>query len=54
MTVDLAAAFGLGPRELVAFTGGGGKTSLLLNLGRQLTGRGDRVLITTTTKLGLD
>ena len=54
MTVDLAATFGLGPRELVAFTGGGGKTSLLLNLGRQLTGRGDRVIITTTTKLGLD
>ena len=54
MTFDLIDAFGLGPRELVAFTGGGGKTSLLLELSRQLAGRGDRVLMTTTTKLGLD
>ena len=54
MTVDLIDAFALGPRELVAFTGGGGKTSLLLELSRQLAARGDRVLITTTTKLGLD
>ena len=54
MTFDLIDAFGLGPRDLVAFTGGGGKTSLLLELSRQLAGRGERVLITTTTKLGLD
>ncbi len=54
MTLDLIDAFGIGPRELVALTGGGGKTSLLLELSRQLAGRGDRVLITTTTKLGLD
>ena len=54
MALDLVDAFGLGPRELVAFTGGGGKTSLLLELSRQLAGRGDRVLVTTTTKLGLD
>jgi len=54
MTFDLIDAFGLGPRELVAFTGGGGKTSLLLELSRQLAGRGDRVLLTTTTKLGRD
>ena len=54
MTLDLIDAFGIGPRELVAFSGGGGKTSLLLELSRQLAGRGDRVLITTTTKLGLD
>lgn len=54
MTSDLIDAFGLGPRELVAFTGGGGKTSLLLELSSQLGGRGDRVLMTTTTKMGLD
>jgi probable selenium-dependent hydroxylase accessory protein YqeC len=54
MTLDLVDAFGLGSRELVAFIGGGGKTSLLLELSRQLAAQGDRVLITTTTKLGLD
>jgi molybdenum cofactor cytidylyltransferase len=54
MTLDLIDAIGIGERELVAFTGGGGKTSLLLELSRQLSRRGDRVLITTTTKLGLD
>lgn len=54
MTFDLIEAFGIGMRELVAFTGGGGKTSLLLELSRQLVARGDRVLMTTTTKLGLD
>jgi probable selenium-dependent hydroxylase accessory protein YqeC len=44
----------MGRRELVAFTGGGGKTALLLELGRQLAERGERALITTTTRLGLD
>ena len=54
MMLDLAAAFDLGPRELVAFTGGGGKTTLMMALSEQLAGRGDRVITTTTTKLGLD
>ncbi len=54
MTVDLIEVLGVGARELVAFTGGGGKTTLLLGLGRQLAQRGERVLVTTTTKLGLD
>lgn len=52
--MNLIEELGLGPRELVAFTGGGGKTTLLLELGRQLADRGERTLITTTTKLGLD
>jgi molybdenum cofactor cytidylyltransferase len=52
--MNLIEQLGLGGRELVAFTGGGGKTTLLLELSRQLAARGARVLVTTTTKLGLD
>ncbi len=54
MTLDLIELLGLGPRELVAFIGGGGKTTLLLELSHQLAERGERVVVTTTTKLGLD
>ena len=46
---DLAAALGLGAHELVSLVGGGGKTTALFALGRQL--RGTRIL-TTTTKMG--
>jgi molybdenum cofactor cytidylyltransferase len=55
----LPTAFNLRPRdELVAFVGGGGKTSLLFALGEALAGR--RILTTTTrifaaqTKLAAD
>ncbi len=48
---ELAAAAGLGAREHVAIVGGGGKTTLLHALGRQL--RGD-VVLTSTTKMGAD
>ncbi|MEM7093209.1 MAG: selenium cofactor biosynthesis protein YqeC [Actinomycetota bacterium] len=49
-TVDeLASALECGDRELVSIVGGGGKTTTLFALGRQLGGR--RVL-TTTTKMG--
>lgn len=41
-----------GGRELVAFVGGGGKTTLLVALGRALLARGRSVLLTTTTKVG--
>lgn len=54
MTAGLIDLLGVGNRELVSFTGGGGKTTLLLGLGRELAGHGDQVVITTTTKLGLD
>ncbi len=47
----LAAAVGLGGREHVAIVGGGGKTTLVHALGRQL--RGD-VVLTCTTKMGAD
>jgi len=54
MKPDLAVELGLGPRELVAFTGGGGKSTLLLSLSRQLEAGGHRLIFTTTTKMGLD
>lgn len=41
----------LGPRELVAFVGAGGKTTLMLDLAEQLAGRGQVVVVTTTTKM---
>lgn len=36
----------------VAFVGGGGKTSTIYNLARGLIERGDRVVVTTTTRMG--
>lgn len=47
----LADALEPGAHELVALVGGGGKTTSLLALGRQLSGR---VLLTTTTRMGAD
>jgi molybdenum cofactor cytidylyltransferase len=48
----LADALDLGERELVAFVGAGGKTTLLRALGFALVRRGRRVLLTTTTRVG--
>ena len=47
----MAAALRLGERSLVALVGGGGKTTLLFALGRQLPAR---TLLTTTTRMGRD
>lgn len=52
MSHRLADALALGERELVAITGAGGKSTLLLALARQLAEEGKRVLVTTTTKMG--
>lgn len=51
--MKLAEALGLGEdRETVAFVGGGGKTTALFRLARELAyGRCRRVLVTTTTKM---
>ena len=46
-----AEALGLGRRSLVALVGGGGKTTLLFALGRQLPAP---TLLTTTTRMGCD
>ena len=45
---------GLSERELVSFVGAGGKTTLMLGLGTDLTAAGRRVVITTTTKMAAE
>jgi probable selenium-dependent hydroxylase accessory protein YqeC len=47
----LAGAFGLGPNEVVALVGAGGKTTALRLLGAELTAGGNRVITTTTTAM---
>lgn len=47
----LADQLGLGDRELVSLVGGGGKTTLLFELGEELVADGRRVVLTTTTKM---
>ncbi len=54
MSGALAARLGLGARELVAFVGAGGKSTLLFALGEELAAQGRRVVLTTTTKLGTE
>ena len=49
-----AERLGLGERELVAFVGAGGKSTLMLGLGRELSNAGHRVVITTTTRMSID
>ncbi len=46
------AALGLESREHLVIVGGGGKTTLLLTLTRELNRDGSRVVATTTTKVG--
>lgn len=52
--VSLVEALGLGERELVAFVGGGGKSTLMMGLAAEVAATGGRVLVTTTTKMGRD
>lgn len=47
----LTAALNLGSREHLALVGGGGKTTLLRALARELAQKGARVVATTTTKV---
>ncbi|MGM0663152.1 MAG: selenium cofactor biosynthesis protein YqeC [Thermodesulfobacteriota bacterium] len=49
--VEPGAALGLENREHLVIVGGGGKTSLLLSLTRELNRAGYRVTATTTTKV---
>ena len=50
----LSERIGLGVREVVSLVGAGGKTTTLLRLGSELVGIGHRVVMTTTTKMGVD
>ena len=51
---SLSDMLGLGRNELVAFVGAGGKTTLMLGLGTELAARHRPVVITTTTRMGVD
>lgn len=48
----LIEALGLEHARLVALCGAGGKTSLMFALAREMAATGERVLVTTTTKIG--
>ena len=52
--MSLRKQLGLGERELVAIVGAGGKSTLLLGLGGELSSAGRSVVMTTTTKMGAD
>ncbi len=47
----LAHALGVGIRDSVALVGGGGKTSAMFRLAREVVDRGGRAITTTTTKI---
>ncbi len=52
MTLPLHGRLGLGPHELVALVGAGGKSTILATLARELSVL--RVIVTTTTKMAPD
>lgn len=47
----LISVLGLQPREMVGLTGGGGKTSTMFRLGEELSEAGNKVILTTSTKI---
>ncbi len=51
MTLILNKALELGDREIISLAGGGGKTTLMFALGRELSADKKGVLLTTTTKI---
>ncbi len=51
MELSLVEALGLGQTDVVAFVGAGGKTSAMYRLARELSARGERVVVCTTTKI---
>ncbi|HEY2594913.1 MAG TPA: selenium cofactor biosynthesis protein YqeC [Chloroflexota bacterium] len=51
MSTPLVEALGVGEREVVVLVGGGGKTTTLFRLGRELLGTGAGVVVTTTTHI---
>ncbi len=48
---SFAEIVGIGPTGVISIVGGGGKTSLMFHLARQMAYAGKRVLTTTTTKI---
>jgi probable selenium-dependent hydroxylase accessory protein YqeC len=49
--MKLAEAFSLREREVISLVGGGGKTTLMYALGRELSSDGRGAILTTTTKI---
>lgn len=49
--MTLAEALAVGPGEVVAFIGAGGKTTAMYRVAENLAARGLKVLVTTTTKI---
>lgn len=54
MIPGLTTLLGARRGDLVAFVGAGGKTRLMLGLGRELSDAGLPVLMTTTTRMGVE
>lgn len=54
MSSPLRERLHLGAHELIAFVGGGGKSTLMLSLGRELADVGTAVVVTTTTRMAAD
>lgn len=52
--MTLLASLGLGPARVIAICGAGGKSSLMFALAGELADAGERVLMTTTTRMALD
>jgi probable selenium-dependent hydroxylase accessory protein YqeC len=48
---NLAQLFKLDNERIIAFTGSGGKTTLMFQMAQELAGQGKRVVTTTTTKI---
>ncbi len=51
--MQLSDAFRVRSKEIVAFVGAGGKTTAMFRLADERVARGERVVITTTTRLGV-
>ena len=49
--MQIHAALGVEPREVVSLIGAGGKTTTLYRLARELRDDGKKILVTTTTKI---
>jgi probable selenium-dependent hydroxylase accessory protein YqeC len=52
--LTLLASLGLGPARVIAICGAGGKSSLMFALAGEFADAGERVLMTTTTRLALE
>lgn len=50
--MNLSTALRIQPNDVVALVGAGGKTTALFHLADELSARGERVIVTTTTRFG--